>query len=260
MNFATFTKSLRTHTGTDDVTLPKETIAAFVNSELEGFSILATLPNLQETYLGKTIPMNLANDTREYTIPNNVIRTHNIEINYGGIWVRMKEISLERMDAAINEEEVQKFFKNRLPMYSIYGGKYYIWTPDPITELIGWLKIYASVYPTEFDENDFEENNIVEMSEVNELPRQFHQVLQKRVIISYKESRDKPIPLTQSEQMYKGDLETVLKSMRVINTARRYKMSEPKDWFYWSSRDPFEWNSQDLEMLLVDGDWVFLTV
>lgn len=259
MNFKTFTSKLRLATGTDEFTLPKEDIAIHVNAELEDFSVLATLPSLQETYLGKEIPMNLETDKRAYDIPDNVIRIHRVHMNVWGQFMPLKEMTLSRMDAAFSEEAVQEFFQYRLPAYSIYADKLYIWTGDYITEETEWLKIFASVYPTEFIATDFTEENTAEMTTKSELPRQFHQVLLKRAIIAYKESRDKPIALTQSEQNYQWNLATVLKTMRVISMNRTYKMSEPKDGFYRTHRDPFSGNSQDIEMLLVDGDWVFLT-
>jgi len=97
----------------------------------------------------------------------------------------------------------------------------------------------------------------LETGEQVRLPRQFHQVLLNRCIISYKESRDKPIALTQSEQMYQGELATVLGSLRLISMTRRYKMSKPKDGYYYRTEyDPFRNTStnQSFEAFLVDGD------
>lgn len=260
MNFATFTKKLRLATGTDNETLPWENIAVFVNAELEQFSLLATLPWLQETYLWVEIDIDTTDNQRKYAILDNIIRTHWIEYRYGEIPVRMKETTLTRLDWPIVESEVQRYFRDRLPSYSLYGNFLYLWTWEDIEWQEWAIKIFASVYPTEFEAEDFEEDNINEMTTKSELPRQFHQILLKRVIITYKESRDKPIALTQGEQMFAWELATVLRTMRVLNTSRRYSMSEPKDWFYYEKRKWYDsvWN--DTEKLLVQWDWVFLTI
>ncbi len=55
------------------------------------------------------------------------------------------------------------------------------------------------MYPREISIEDID--NDIELSQIG-LPRNFHNVLIKRAVIDFKESRDKPIPLTQSEQVY----------------------------------------------------------
>jgi len=82
MNKKQFVEQLRLKTGTDSDTLTKEKITTLVNGEIEGYAILATLPNLNETYLSKATTVSLVADTRSYDIPDDVIKIQRIEFMY----------------------------------------------------------------------------------------------------------------------------------------------------------------------------------
>ena len=72
--------------------------------------------------------------------------------------------------------------------------------------------IYKSNNPTQYEHG---------------FPRQFHELLARRVAIAYKSSKDRPIPLSEKEQMYEIDLERQIVLMRDENMDRNIIPSIP---------------------------------
>jgi len=58
-------------------------------------------------------------------------------------------------------------------------------------------------------------------------PRQFHELLARRVSVAYKSSKDKPIPLSEKEQMYEMDLRKQIDSMKDANLDRSTQPTAP---------------------------------
>jgi len=58
-------------------------------------------------------------------------------------------------------------------------------------------------------------------------PRQFHELLARRVSIAYKSSKDRPIPLSEKEQLYEADLMAAINAMKDANLDRSVIPSAP---------------------------------
>ena len=60
-------------------------------------------------------------------------------------------------------------------------------------------------------------------------PRQFHELLARRISIAYKSSKDRPIPLSEKEKLYEVDLMTQINTMKGTNLDRSITPSAPYD-------------------------------
>jgi len=60
-------------------------------------------------------------------------------------------------------------------------------------------------------------------------PKQFHELLARRVSIAYKSSKDKPIPLNEKEKMYELDLARAIQKMKDTNLDRSTTPTVPFD-------------------------------
>ena len=61
------------------------------------------------------------------------------------------------------------------------------------------------------------------------MPRASHRVWAKMVVVEYKQSREKPIPLTEDEKKLELDLEELYKTLRKRNAVRSFTAGVPRD-------------------------------
>ena len=90
----------------------------------------------------------------------------------------------------------------------------------------------ADIYPEAIDADDLASTNdlsIPSSDTAHRLPRQVHPHWATKVIIEWKQSRDKPIPLTQQEQRVDIDLQSVYKRLTRRNQVRSFQATVPKN-------------------------------
>ena len=70
------------------------------------------------------------------------------------------------------------------------------------------------------------------------VPRVLHEIWARGVAIDYKESREKPIPLTEREQSYNNDLDEAIALLKMGNKDREIISQVPHGAEVW--RDGFD--------------------
>jgi len=109
------------------------------------------------------------------------------------------------------------------PCYFIFGNKIYILSGE-ITDVTNGLRIWYIKYPDDLP--DLTEATLdMSASTSIQLPRQFHELLARRVIIGFKEANN--LPLVGRESLFDQDLEKKIKLLAGMNLDDEIIASRP---------------------------------
>jgi hypothetical protein len=242
MKFTEFQAGLRFQTWTNDYTLPTQDIVSLVNIELDTFGLLWSIPWLNEDFFGKIFTRDLVAGNRKYEIPFDLIHVKKMEACMTWVatdWVEVKETNIATNWMITQEANILAMMNGRDPLFEMFWGYFYLYSSTAVISVTGGIKMHGIMYPSTLITDDFgtydRDMSVARDATTQWLPRPFHKLLLMRASIAYKQSRDKPIPLTESEQMYTGNLADVISSLRLFNYSRKHKMSNPNDGY---SRNP----------------------
>jgi len=178
--------------------------------------------------------LNLVADQREYPLHSNLLsRIKRVEAKLDGTnYIILHEFDLPDHEDPISTEtnitysfgnnEGEAYFDIMRKSIWIYSGS--------ITSVTNGLKIWLNTFPADL-------TSMASSSELSEdptttthgFPRELHMVLAKGIIIEWKESREKPIPLTESERMYDDEVRKAVAKLKKANYDREVIGSVPID-------------------------------
>ncbi len=114
--------------------------------------------------------------------------------------------------------------------FIIYGEELHIMTDTAIIEVTNGLKLWYRTYPADISSLASTNDMSVRPSTTSDgFPRAFHKLLATAVIIDYKTSQEKPLPLRDDEKTYDNDVQSAIENLRNQNTDREIKPSYPYD-------------------------------
>ena len=174
---------------------------------------------------------NLVADQRDYDFPNDILtRMKRAEAKLDGSdWIVLTEIDITSIATSIaTESDITDAFNNSLyeegnpngarfdiirKALNIYSGT--------IINVTDGLRLYCDTYPTAVSNLAGVADMSVDPSDTTHgVPRPMHRLWAKGVVIDYKESRPKPIPLTERELAYEIDLQRAIETLKHGNLDR----------------------------------------
>ena len=180
---------------------------------------------------------------REYAEPSDLLaRIKRVETKLDGTnWVKLKEMDLVDYDFTTDEDSILGHFSNSEGEAKFDIARKSIWIySGVISDVTDGLKFWLNTYPAEIlDLTSTTDMSIDPSATTHGIPREVHELLARGIVIDYKESREKPIPLTQSELSYKTDLQAAIETLRHGNSDREIFASLPLASERWN-------NGQDL--------------
>lgn len=157
---------------------------------------------------GTIFTRDLEANRREYAMPDEIlsnIKTVEVKLD-GSNQLRLTQFDLNSDKRPTNEANILLNFANR-PKFDIYRRALWIYSGEAIKKVVGGLILRAIIYPADFTDLTDETDMAVDPSETTfGFPRQFHELLARRVSIAYKTGLDKPRPLSEKEKLYEADL------------------------------------------------------
>lgn len=160
----------------------------------------------------------LALGQREYPEPLDLLsRIKRVEAKLDGInWVKLSEIDINDQDFTTNEDSILAHFSNEQGKAKFDISRKSLWLYcGTVIAVTKGLKLWLNTYPAEItDLSSTEDMAIDPSSTTHGIPREVHEILARGIVIDYKESREKPIPLTQTELSYESDLERAILSLK----------------------------------------------
>lgn len=237
MTGQTFAAYIRKQTKTNTATFPDADLVVFANvakDELAG-EIVA---NVDEGYFDVEMVRNLEAGVRDYTFTNDLLK----HIKYASAkldgtaakYLREADYSLaESSDLPLLENAtIKEMFAGKNPEFLITGRGITILSGTDILDVADGLKVVAEVYPEDIDADTLASTNDLSVPETDithALPRAAHLLWATKVIAMFKGSKDKPIPLTQSEQAMMVNMEDVFDKLRKRNVVRSFTASVPSN-------------------------------
>ena len=162
--------------------------------------------------------------TREYSLPSDSLnRMKLVEAKLDGTnWVRLQEFDLNMYDETTDEETILENFSNKPggAFYDIGRGSLFLYTgtvSSRVTAGLHWIGYSLPYKVTSW-------SGTTELSEPTTtqvgIPVTFHSLWLDDCVIDWKQSHDKPVGLTESEQMYNYNLQQKLMYAKELNRDR----------------------------------------
>ena len=168
---------------------------------------------------------------REYPFPQDILsRIKRVEAQLGGTdWIPLKEIDITQIGVPISTEtNITDVFNNSsLSKGNPNGARFdmsrksiYIYS-GTITATTDGLRIYCKTWPAAITDLTATADMSQDPSTTTHgIPRVMHEIWARGVIIDYKESREKPIPLSERELKYEFDMQKDIAALKHGNLDR----------------------------------------
>ncbi len=230
MTYAQFASLIRFYTHTDTTTFSDTDILLLANALKDEMAVKILAAN--ENYFGAPLLTALVAGQREYALDSTVAGQFKfVEAKLDGTnWKRIYERDFNMDDFPIQESDILNAYAGRPAEFSIFRNSLWILSDAAIIDVANGLKIWAYIWPENFTDLTLTtEMAAAPSAGKHGWPRQFQELLAREVIVAYKESRDKPIALTQTEQARKSDFADMLDGISHPNLDRSIKGEFPSD-------------------------------
>ncbi len=236
MTGTTFASYIREKTKTNSTTLTDARIVTLSNVVKDD---LATkiITNVDEGYFDMEMVADLEANIRDYSFENGIVK--NLRYAHAKLdgtnpsYLTEGDFSLfETQKLPMDETNIRSLYAARKPQYLITGISLKILSGEAITAVTEGLKVVGEVFPEDIAAGDLASSSdlsIAASTTTHRLPRAAHRVWAKMVVIEYKQSREKPIPLTEDEKKIELDLEELYKTLRKRNAVRSFTAAVPQD-------------------------------
>lgn len=228
MTPAQFASYIRLKTRTNSTTFPDADILVYANIVKD--EIAKEIIKANEDYFGIESLRDLENGIRKYLFPTYMLsQMKYIQAKLDGTnWVKLDEFDITSYDRPTDEDSIRANFAGRNPAFDIFGGELSIYSEDPIIDVTDGLKLWSIVYPADLTSLSGDADMSVNPSLTEfGMPRQLHKVWATKVIIEYKTSKEKPIPLTEQELKVDVDLQSAINSLKLQNLDRVFVATVP---------------------------------
>ena len=168
---------------------------------------------------------------REYSLPSDILsRIKRVEAKLDGTtWIPLVEIDSTEIGVTIaTESDITDTFNNdQVSSSNTEGARFdilrkaiYIYS-GTITATTDGLKVWCNIWPTAItDLTSTTDMSVDPSTTTHGIPRAMHEIWARGVIVDYKESREKPIPLTERESKYEFDKQKAIETLKHGNLDR----------------------------------------
>ena len=232
MTFAEMTAYIRLKTRTSSTTLTNADLLILYNVVKN--NVCQRALEVDEDIFEVPTYMNLVSSAtqREYPLSANLLsRISRVEAALDGTnYIKLEEIDLQDIHVPITTEaNITKYFTNTEgeAFYDISRNAITIYS-GTITAGTNTLRIWQNTWPADATDMTSSTDASVDPSTTTHgTPKALHMVICKGVIIEWKESKEKPIPLTERELKWEFDLQQAIMTMKKANYDRQVIGSVP---------------------------------
>jgi len=223
---------VRFKTGTNSTTLTNANLI-IIGNVVKDRLVLEALDADEDLFLVPTT-LDLEEDQREYPLHSNILsRIKRVEAKLDASnYILLKEFDLPQYrDPISTEADIVAHFSNIEDgaEYDIMRKALWIYSGS-ITDVTDGLKIWLSTWPQDLSSMASTTDMSVDPTTTTHgFPKALHGVLATGMIIEWKESRDKPIPLKESELRYDDDVEKAISKLKKANYDREVIGLIPED-------------------------------
>lgn len=231
MKYTEFATYIRFHTKTDSVTLTDAELVALANVKKD--DIAKEIAKGNEDIFGMWYLRDLEAGVREYSFPANILSNiKGVEAcvaNEGTEFKKFDEFDLTKYRQTTLEADIRQQFSGKY-LFDIFRKSLWLYTGEEIIDVTDGLKLWAIQFPADLTTNilaSTADMSVDPSTTSHGMPREAHEIWARSVIIEYKNSKEKPIPLTEKELNYENDLQKVLNALKGTNLDRQNLASVP---------------------------------
>lgn len=176
----------------------------------------------------------LVANQREYPLPQDMLSSiKRIEAKLDGTnYIKLDELDIVSLhDTILTESLITQNFSNEKggAFFDLSRKSIYIYS-GTITSVTDGLRVWVNTWPSAISDLSSATDMSVDPSTTTHgIPREMHEIWARGVIIDYKGSREKPIPLTEKELSYKVDKLAAINSLKPSNRDRQVLFSVPQN-------------------------------
>lgn len=226
MTPAQITTLIRKKTKTDSNTYPDTDLLADIN--LMKDELASKIQQVRPEIWNTPAITNLKDDKREYAFPDDVLNhIISLELKFSDSldYVVATPISRKHYSGVLEENAIVNNFSNLNPRYFIRRNAVYILS-GTIQAVSEGFKIVYDAFPADLSALTGTNDLSIDPSETTHgFPREFHELLARRVSIEYKDRNG--IKFSQKELVYSQDLEDALEDFEIANLDRQFIGSIP---------------------------------
>lgn len=168
-----------------------------------------------------TVPtyMNLVANQREYPLNSNILsRIKRVEAKLDGTnFLKLTSFDLLDHDKPVTPEaNITTYFSNEEGncFYDLMRKAIWIYS-GTITSVTDGLRVWVNTYPANISDMTSATDMSVDPSTTTHgVPKELHKVTCEGVIIEWKGSREKPIPLTDNELLHENHIEKAIQTLK----------------------------------------------
>jgi hypothetical protein len=207
---------VRLKTRTNATTLTDSEILSYLGIRLD--TIVEKSLDADEDEM--VVPSNatLVANQRQYSLPLTILsRIKYIEAKLNGTdWIYLNEMELSQYKRGTDETTITTYFQNLQgeAHYLRYWNSIFILS-GTIVDVTDGIKLWLKTYPWTPNDLSSDVDMVTDHSATEHgFPRSLHKLLAKGIVIEWKESKEKPIPLTQSELMWDKQVQDAIFTMK----------------------------------------------
>lgn len=200
--------------------------------------ICKEISKADEDYFGIEILRDLEVNKRNYGFPSYILsHIKLVQAKLDGTnWAKLEEFDINAYSrqwlsrATTDETTLLSNWAGRGAEFDIFGGEMTIYSDAAMIAVTGGLKLWSIIYPADLTALSGTTDLSVQPSATTfGVPRQLHKVWATKVIIEWKESQDRPIPLTERELNVEVDLQKAVNSLKELNLGRIVIAKAPRN-------------------------------
>lgn len=225
MKYTEFATYIRYCTKTDSTTLTDAELVALANVKKD--ELAKEIAKTNEDIFGMTYLRDLEAGVREYSFPatilSNIKAVEACVANGGTEFKKFTETDLTKYRGGTQEAAIRQNFSGKYE-FDIFRKSLWLLTGEEIVDVTEGLKLWAIQYPADITTSllaSTDDMSVQPSTTTHGMPRETHELWARSVIIDYKNSKEKPIPLTEKELKYDADLQLVLNALKGTNLDRQ---------------------------------------
>lgn len=213
---------IRYKTKTNSTTFTDTDMLPLVNTFKDEISSMIVERNAGYFLVPTDFDLVASSTSREYAFPDDLLnRMHKLEIKFTSTSSRFPSTYIKDYRGSETESEIVKWYTNEEGgfAHTIRRRAVLILSGTIIAVTLGG-RLWYHAYPV----------TLANLTGVTDLavdpttttfgfPRQFHELLARRVSIEYKSSKAKPLPLSRHEMNYEGDLKIQLDAIAHVDNS-----------------------------------------
>ena len=164
----------------------------------------------------------LRGEVREYAVPDDLLnRIHKVELRFTSSDSYLPASALKDYLGSEQESEIVNNFANSEGEFGyIFRRRALYVLSGSITTVTNGIRMWHTSYPADItDLTSTTDMEVDPTTTTHGFPRQFHELLARRVGIEWKGSQPKPIPLNETEKNYENDMKNALDGISTSNNS-----------------------------------------